>query len=103
MDATSRSRIGSRRNDRMVASARRGAAGRTRARSNCRRGGRSMKVVILAGGYGTRLCEETISRPKPLVEIGGKPLLWHILNIYSAHGFREFVIACGYKGEMVKE
>jgi glucose-1-phosphate cytidylyltransferase len=62
-----------------------------------------MKVAILAGGLGSRLQEETSTRPKPMVEIGGKPILWHILNIYSAQGFDEFVIALGYKGEIVKE
>ncbi|MBS0208546.1 MAG: glucose-1-phosphate cytidylyltransferase [Planctomycetes bacterium] len=62
-----------------------------------------MKVVILAGGLGTRLAEESSLRPKPMVEIGGKPMLWHIMNIYSAHGYREFLIACGYKGEVIKE
>jgi glucose-1-phosphate cytidylyltransferase len=62
-----------------------------------------MKVVILAGGRGTRLAEETTSRPKPMVEIGGKPLLWHIMSIYAAHGFNEFLVACGYRGEMIKE
>lgn len=62
-----------------------------------------MKVVILAGGFGSRLQEETTVRPKPMVEIGGKPILWHILNIYSAYGFNEFVLALGYKGEAVKE
>ncbi|MCI0413620.1 glucose-1-phosphate cytidylyltransferase [bacterium] len=62
-----------------------------------------MKVIVLAGGRGTRISEESNTRPKPLVEVGGKPLLWHILNIYSAHGFKEFLIACGYKGEMIKE
>lgn len=62
-----------------------------------------MKAVILAGGLGTRLAEETVLKPKPMVEIGGKPILWHILNIYSAHGIREFVIALGYKGEVIKE
>ena len=62
-----------------------------------------MKVVILAGGYGTRLSEETTVRPKPMVEIGGKPILWHIMNIYSAHGFDDFIIACGYKGEVIKD
>ncbi len=62
-----------------------------------------MKTVILAGGHGTRLSEETTSKPKPMVEIGGKPMLWHILNIYAAHGFEDFVIACGYKGEVIKE
>ena len=62
-----------------------------------------MKVVILAGGMGSRLQEETVVRPKPLVEIGGKPILWHILNIYSAFGFDEFVLALGYKAEAIKE
>lgn len=62
-----------------------------------------MKVVILAGGAGTRLSEETTLKPKPMIEIGGKPILWHIMDIYGAHGFREFVVALGYKGEMIKE
>lgn len=62
-----------------------------------------MKVVVLAGGYGTRLSEETIVKPKPMVEIGGYPILWHIMNIYAASGFKDFVIAVGYKGEMIKE
>jgi glucose-1-phosphate cytidylyltransferase len=62
-----------------------------------------MKVVILAGGMGTRLAEETSARPKPMVEIGGRPMLWHIMNIYARHGFKEFLVACGYKGEMIKE
>jgi glucose-1-phosphate cytidylyltransferase len=62
-----------------------------------------MKTVILAGGRGARLEEETSTRPKPMVEIGGKPLLWHLMNIYSTHGFRDFLVACGYKGEMIKE
>ncbi|MBK9712527.1 MAG: glucose-1-phosphate cytidylyltransferase [Kouleothrix sp.] len=62
-----------------------------------------MKTVILAGGLGTRLSEETVLRPKPMVEIGGKPILWHILNIYAAHDYREFIIALGYKGETIKE
>jgi glucose-1-phosphate cytidylyltransferase len=62
-----------------------------------------MKVAILAGGLGSRLQEETTVRPKPMVEIGGKPILWHILNIYAAHGFDEFVVALGYKGEFVKD
>jgi glucose-1-phosphate cytidylyltransferase len=61
------------------------------------------KTVILAGGLGTRLSEETVARPKPMVEIGGYPLLWHIMNIYAHHGFGEFVVALGYKGEMVKD
>ena len=62
-----------------------------------------MKAVILAGGFGTRLSEETDSRPKPMIEIGGKPILWHIMKIYSAHGVNEFIICCGYKGYMIKE
>ncbi|MEW6116808.1 MAG: glucose-1-phosphate cytidylyltransferase [Nitrospirota bacterium] len=62
-----------------------------------------MKAVILAGGFGTRLSEETTLRPKPMVEIGGKPMLWHIMNIYSAHGVKEFIIAVGYKAEVIKE
>ena len=62
-----------------------------------------MKVAILAGGLGTRLSEETIVKPKPMVEIGGKPILWHIMKIYAAQGFKEFVIALGYKGEMIKD
>ena len=62
-----------------------------------------MKAVILAGGLGTRLSEETSSRPKPMVEIGGKPILWHIMKVYSAHGINDFVICCGYKGYMIKE
>ena len=62
-----------------------------------------MKTVILAGGFGTRLSEETGVRPKPLVEIGGKPILWHIMKMYSSHGFNDFIICCGYKGHMIKE
>ena len=62
-----------------------------------------MKVVILAGGYGTRISEETETRPKPMVEIGGKPILWHIMKIYSHYGFNEFVICTGYKGYFIKE
>jgi glucose-1-phosphate cytidylyltransferase len=62
-----------------------------------------MKAVILAGGFGSRLSEETALRPKPMVEIGGKPLLWHIMKLYSAHGIDEFVICLGYKGYMIKE
>jgi len=62
-----------------------------------------MKAVILAGGLGTRLSEETSLKPKPMVEIGGKPILWHIMKIYSAHGINDFVICCGYKGYMIKE
>jgi len=62
-----------------------------------------MKAVILAGGLGTRISEETSVRPKPMVEIGGKPILWHIMKTYSAHGINEFVICCGYKGYVIKE
>ena len=62
-----------------------------------------MKAVILAGGHGTRLSEETDLKPKPLVEIGGKPILWHIMKIYSTHGINEFIICCGYKGYLIKE
>ncbi len=62
-----------------------------------------MKVVILAGGMGTRLAEETQVRPKPMVEIGGHPILWHIMKLYSAHGVEDFVICCGYRGYMIKE
>lgn len=62
-----------------------------------------MKLVILAGGLGTRLSEETSSKPKPMVEIGGKPILWHIMKMYSSHGITEFIICCGYKGYVIKE
>src|SRR6476660_5166621 len=62
-----------------------------------------MKAVILAGGLGTRLSEETSIRPKPMVEIGGKPVLWHIMKTYAHHGVHDFVICCGYKGYLVKE
>jgi glucose-1-phosphate cytidylyltransferase len=62
-----------------------------------------MKAVILAGGLGTRLSEETYTRPKPMVEVGGKPILWHILKMYSHHGVNDFVICCGYKGYVIKE
>ncbi len=62
-----------------------------------------MKAVILAGGLGTRISEETSVKPKPMVEIGGKPILWHILKIYSSHGINDFVICCGYKGYVIKE
>ena len=62
-----------------------------------------MKAVILAGGLGTRISEETNNRPKPMIEIGGKPILWHIMKIYSAHGVNDFVVCCGYKGYMIKE
>jgi glucose-1-phosphate cytidylyltransferase len=62
-----------------------------------------MKVVLLAGGLGTRLSEETVLKPKPMVEIGGMPILWHIMKIYSAHGFNDFVVCLGYKGYLIKE
>src|SRR5512147_419954 len=62
-----------------------------------------MKVVILAGGLGTRISEESNLRPKPMIEIGGKPILWHIMKLYSAHGANDFVICCGYKGYVIKE
>lgn len=62
-----------------------------------------MKCVILCGGLGTRLAEETVSRPKPMVTVGGKPILWHIMNIYGHYGFSDFVLALGYKGEAIKE
>ena len=62
-----------------------------------------MKAVILAGGLGTRIAEETSTRPKPMVEIGGRPILWHIMKIYSHYGFNDFVICVGYKGYMIKE
>ena len=62
-----------------------------------------MKAIILAGGLGTRLSEETTSRPKPLVEIGGKPILWHIMKMYSAHGIDDFIVCLGHKGHMIKE
>jgi glucose-1-phosphate cytidylyltransferase len=62
-----------------------------------------MKVLILAGGLGSRLSEETTIKPKPMVEIGGKPILWHIMKIYSYYGYNEFIILCGYKGYMIKE
>lgn len=62
-----------------------------------------MKAVILAGGLGTRISEETHLKPKPMIEIGGKPMLWHIMKIYSAHGIHDFVICCGYKGYVIKE
>lgn len=62
-----------------------------------------MRVVLLAGGLGTRISEETDVRPKPMVEIGGKPILWHIMKIYSHYGFNEFIVCCGYKGHVIKE
>jgi glucose-1-phosphate cytidylyltransferase len=62
-----------------------------------------MKAVILAGGFGTRISEETHLRPKPMIEIGGRPILWHIMKVYSAHGVHDFIICCGYKGYVIKE
>ena len=62
-----------------------------------------MKVVILAGGLGTRLSEETVSKPKPMVEIGGKPIIWHLMKLYSFFGINDFIICCGYKGYIIKE
>jgi glucose-1-phosphate cytidylyltransferase len=62
-----------------------------------------MKAVILAGGLGARISEETQLKPKPMVEIGGKPILWHVMKIYSAHGINDFIICCGYKGYVIKE
>ncbi len=61
-----------------------------------------MRTVILAGGRGTRLAEETGARPKPMVEIGGQPILWHIMQLYAAHGYKDFLVACGYRGDMIK-
>jgi glucose-1-phosphate cytidylyltransferase len=62
-----------------------------------------MKAVILAGGLGTRLSEETVTKPKPMVEVGGKPILWHIMKMYSHHGINDFIVCCGYKGYVIKE
>src|SRR5580765_4806349 len=62
-----------------------------------------MKALILAGGLGTRISEESSTRPKPMIEVGGKPILWHIMKIYSSHGIHDFVICCGHKGYIVKE
>ena len=62
-----------------------------------------MKAVILAGGYGTRLSEETMNQPKPMVNIGDRPIIWHIMKIFEHHGISEFVICCGYKGYVLKE
>lgn len=62
-----------------------------------------MKVVILAGGYGTRISEETAHRPKPMVEIGDRPILWHVMNLYARSGFKDFYIACGYRGDIIKQ
>ena len=62
-----------------------------------------MKLVILAGGLGSRLSEETVLKPKPMVEIGNKPIIWHIMKLYSYYGIKDFIICCGYKGEVLKE
>ena len=62
-----------------------------------------MKAVILAGGFGTRISEETDLKPKPMIEIGGQPILWHIMKMYSKHGVNDFIICCGYKGYVIKE
>ena len=62
-----------------------------------------MKAVILAGGLGTRISEETHLKPKPMIEIGGKPILWHIMKLYSHHGINDFIICCGYRGYLIKE
>lgn len=62
-----------------------------------------MKAVILAGGLGTRLAEETHLRPKPMIEIGGRPIIWHIMKLYSTFGVNDFIVCCGYKGYMIKE
>ncbi len=66
-------------------------------------GNRAMKAVILAGGRGSRIEEESASRPKPLIEIGGQPIIWHIMNIYAASGITDFIICAGYKGYLIKE
>jgi glucose-1-phosphate cytidylyltransferase len=62
-----------------------------------------MKVVLLAGGFGTRISEESHLRPKPMIEIGGMPILWHIMKIYASHGITDFIVCCGYKGYVIKE
>src|SRR4051812_26285529 len=62
-----------------------------------------MKVVILAGGFGTRISEESAVRPKPMIEVGHRPILWHIMKIYAAHGLNEFVLCCGYRGDVIKD
>ena len=64
---------------------------------------KNVPVVILAGGRGTRLMEETTVRPKPMVEIGGTPIIWHVMDIYASHGFQDFIIALGYKGDLIKQ
>ena len=62
-----------------------------------------MKALILAGGLGTRISEESVNKPKPMIEIGGRPILWHIMKIYSSYGINDFLILCGYKGYLIKE
>ena len=62
-----------------------------------------MKAVILAGGIGTRISEESVVKPKPMIDIGHRPILWHIMKIYSAHGINDFVICCGYRGNLIKQ
>ena len=62
-----------------------------------------MKTVILAGGFGSRLSEETQVKPKPMIEVGGRPILWHIMKIYAAYGLTDFIVCCGYKGHVIKE
>ena len=62
-----------------------------------------MKTIILAGGFGTRLSEETANKPKPMIDLGGRPILWHIMKIYAHYGFKEFVIALGYKADLIKK
>ena len=64
---------------------------------------KNLKLVILAGGLGTRITEETTTKPKPMIEIGGKPILWHIMKYYSSYGINDFIICCGYKGYFIKE
>jgi glucose-1-phosphate cytidylyltransferase len=76
---------------------------RRRKAAKARRMAERMKVVILAGGLGTRISEESHLKPKPMIEIGGRPILWHIQKYYAAYGFNEFIICCGYKGQMIKE
>src|SRR5258708_12879307 len=72
-------------------------------RHGFKQGGTSVKVAILCGGLGTRLREETEYRPKPMVDIGGRPILWHIMKLYAHHGYRDFVLCLGYRGHMIKE
>jgi glucose-1-phosphate cytidylyltransferase len=76
---------------------------RATAHSVRNRASRPLKAIILAGGFGTRLSEETVARPKPMVEVGGKPILWHIMKIYEHHGVTEFLVALGYRGDVIKD